>query len=303
MSNKKLTATPATAGGSTSEMALLTMLSGIGTPTFSGLPQEDVERFLLKANNWLVRMGIPEDKQHLYMSEWLKGIAEDWLYTLDKAARGDIDKLANAMRERFANSGDRMMKKTELANRQQARAESVSVYADAVRKLADRVGNVSDIDKCDFFVQGLRRELRLDVLRARPTSLQEAIECALRLESSLRIEDMIGGTSSISAVANVQEEALLRISEQLTKLNNRVGELEWKLRTAQGRARPTNANPSEEQRPTPTRPSTNADAIRAALRDNQVESVSGIPICGTCLKLGHTTAEHTNIPARWHGKN
>jgi hypothetical protein len=84
-------------------------------PTFSGRDDDDVDRFLVKADNLFTRLAIPTHLRGFYLGDWLKGEAESWYLTLDRDLLKDYATVCRALRERFQDPRDRLLRKVELA--------------------------------------------------------------------------------------------------------------------------------------------------------------------------------------------
>jgi hypothetical protein len=79
------------------------LLSSINQPPKKGAY---LDRILHIADSFFRRLPIPNSQQAHYLSDWLKGEAENWYLTLDAAVQNDYATLVKALSDRFSNTGE-----------------------------------------------------------------------------------------------------------------------------------------------------------------------------------------------------
>ena len=153
--------------------------------SFSGYENQDINRWLVKFSNRLALRHKKSDPKAAAadLSFHLAGPAETWYYSLDPSVRDNYDALKAALLKRFSNQDLEWRLRQKLSSRKQGESESLDTYVDFLSNTCQRLG-VSDQDKMHYFVQGLREDIKRDVLMQKPKTFEEA-ESVARLKVSV----------------------------------------------------------------------------------------------------------------------
>jgi hypothetical protein len=143
-------------------------------PSFAGKRDEDVERFLHKADNFFKRLNISPAQHALYLGDWLKAEAENWYLTLDTTVQNNYPALVRELKDRFNNNKNRVLRKIELSNRVQATGESVDTYSVAFLRLMKRIEGMSQEDQTEAFQRGCYLASGVRSSRTNPTISRSA---------------------------------------------------------------------------------------------------------------------------------
>jgi len=180
------------------------------------------------ANNW------NQAQQSNYIGLYLKGNALSFYEGLDNAIRvGALQPLLDEMAQRFGDVNRMPTIRVELQTRRQHRGESLSDFAEVMRKLARRAyptlaGAVQDGMARDQFVSGLdSRDLRLHVRGADPQTLDDALRRAMHFQCILDTDEGPQPPSTANICAVQPPPAALTTT--LQTLTNRMAAMEAKL--------------------------------------------------------------------------
>ena len=103
-----------------------------------------------------------------------------WFNTTPGLSGKNFEHLAQALKTQFHSDSDVWLL---LNERKQLPSETVSEFAAAIRRLAQRI-NLPRSECINYFIQGLRADLKNFVILQRPTSFEEA-EMHAKLKESL----------------------------------------------------------------------------------------------------------------------
>lgn len=284
-----------------SMVALLSSMNRV--PTFSGRADEDLNRFLIKADNFFRRLPIPAAQRGLYLGDWLKGEAETWYLTLSADQQGDYDQLRKALSRRFEGHNDRMAHKLELSKRLHGGAELVDTYADAFMRLANKVKGMSEEDKIEAFVRGIRAELRGAVLKAKHETLLDCINTARDTERVLNAEAIFSGTSRpalATASINVVEDASFtdrresKLARQIDMLTGVIARLEQSV---------DQLGKKIDSAPTARKVDGFRQVSEKFMEQRAKIDSLGIPVCTRCQRIGHDAEGHDSaMSTLWNSR-
>ena len=151
--------------------------------SFSGYEHQDINTWLVKFSNRLALRHKKSDPKAADLSFHLARPAETWYYSLDPLVRDDYAALTVALFKQFSNQDLEWRLRQKLSSRKEGESESLDTYVDFLRNTCERLG-VSDQDKMYYFVQGLREDIKQDVLMQKPKTFEEA-ESVARLKVSV----------------------------------------------------------------------------------------------------------------------
>lgn len=147
-------------------------------------------RLVADANNWA------QNDRRRYFGLYLSGHALSYFQSLDEDTRqGPFRDLVAAFEQRFGDANFVATFRAELQSRRQTRGESLSDYAETLRKISRRAyptvpGVVQDTLARDQFVSGLdSRDLRIHVRGSDPATLDDALRRAMHFQCILDADD------------------------------------------------------------------------------------------------------------------
>ena len=165
------------------EKVLLKELKNL--PTFSGKPYENVEDWFFSITLHLDARSIvgKDEKMVKYLSTLLTGPALVWWRTLFRtpAQPQDIDAFATALRTTFAVINPVKTARDQLARLRQRK--SVREYAAIFRQLTLSIPGITDDEKKDRFVRGLKPRVMQAVVMKDPDTFAEAVQMAERYDT------------------------------------------------------------------------------------------------------------------------
>ncbi|XP_078361540.1 uncharacterized protein LOC144645887 [Oculina patagonica] len=183
--------------------------SSVKLEPFSGYENEDVNRFLEKYSNRLKAKGVhfsPEAKA-ADLASHLIGPAETWYFSLDRFIRNDFDSLVRALRQRFSSDDFKWRLRQSLSSRKQGPNESLDSYIEFINSTCQRLG-VMQPDQMHYFVQGLRDDIKREVLMHKPTDYQTA-------ENLARLKVSVDKTIEEKIVKDPEKELLYKLLDKL----------------------------------------------------------------------------------------
>jgi len=209
-------ATAATADGATGRtasdtMAYVTMGVAPGDgdllpPRFSGDRKTDAEEWLQDLLDYVEIRRVPKPTAAVLLRTRLTGVARKWLESIP--AGTDFDEVVRRFRVRFgANDGTRTTWLNEFWNRRQAPDEPVGDYIEEMACLARRMRLDNEPLMRQGIIQGLRPDIKRDVLVQRPTTLEALAEAAAVGEANARAvhaESRAANTAVASQLAEMR---------------------------------------------------------------------------------------------------
>lgn len=284
------------------------LLSSINQPpTFAGKKDEDLDRFLHKADSFFRRLPIPASQQALYLSDWLKGEAETWYLTLESAVQNDYATLVKALRDRFSNTKNRILRKIELSSRVQAPGESVDTYVVAFRRLVQRIGGMSVEDQIEAFLRGLHADISRDVLKDDPATLDDCIECARKYERVLHTQDMLSGRRVPQAKTQPEPTQVNAINAPVQE-DRRVDKLARQMELLTGVVSKLDKTVEDLTKTVASVQFRQVDGHRKVDRQFQDHcskiDALGIPVCTRCRRVGHNADQHDEyVQSLWNSRS
>ena len=138
---------------------------------------------LLQVSN--PEMPIDQGIRVSFASTLLKGNAANWWYMLVQSgqAPGTWDEFCNCVRTEFVpkDSVDRARDKLRVLRQK----TSVTAYLNDFRNIVISIPGISNDEKLDKFVSGLKPEVLLEVKKNRPADFESAAQIALTIDSAL----------------------------------------------------------------------------------------------------------------------
>ncbi|KAK3086157.1 hypothetical protein FSP39_014434 [Pinctada imbricata] len=163
--------------------------------------------YCVQLNEW-------NDKQKaLFLGVSLRGAAQQILSNLSNDKKADYKELVIALEKRFAPPNIEELYKAELRMRLRKQGESLLELGQAVRRLVtlaypNAPEKVLDTLSKDNFLNFLTdAEVRLKILRARPTYFDETLQIAVELDACMRAEEKRASKSHYKIVREVESDA------------------------------------------------------------------------------------------------
>lgn len=159
---------------------------------FSGTRDEfAVNSWLYQVKQYiaLVQVGntvqIDEPTKVSFASSFLKGTAANWWYTIVTANKVPLtwDEFEAAVRNEFIPFDSTQRSRDKL--RKLVQRSSVSSYLSEFRNIALTIPGINEGEMVDRFCQGLKPQIRLEVLKAGVKTMDEATRIALNVDSAL----------------------------------------------------------------------------------------------------------------------
>ena len=150
---------------------------------FSGCESQDIYCWLEKFQNLFKGCDRKLDSACLAanLACHLTGLAETFYFSLEPDTRKNFDLLSTALKERFFSDGLKWRLRQSLISRQQGLHESLDSYIEFIDTTCRRLG-VSKEDQFYYFVNGLRAEIKREVLMRQPKDYLTAVNLARRTE-------------------------------------------------------------------------------------------------------------------------
>ena len=104
--------------------------------------------------------------------------------TLAPNVTTDIDAVWRALEKHFSQKRKGVLHVHALIDRQQLKSESVENYANAMNEYFDRYEITDEFVRMTYFVKGLRSDIKTQLLKQRPNTLNECEEYAQIIESA-----------------------------------------------------------------------------------------------------------------------
>ena len=150
---------------------------------FSGCESQDIYCWLEKFQNLFKGCDRKLDSACLAanLACHLTGLAETFYFSLESDTRKNFHLLSTALKERFFSDDLKWRLRQSLISRQQGLHESLDSYIEFIDTTCRRLG-VSKEDQFYCFVNGLRAEIKREVLMRQPKDYLTAVNLARRTE-------------------------------------------------------------------------------------------------------------------------
>lgn len=168
--------------------------------TFSGAVGESATLWLTQLNAYFSAIGAGGSSRTLFAVAQLRDNALLWYTSIPElrdAAAVDYDRFQVLLLARY----------NPVSNGTQARADlrrlkytgSINAYVSSFQAIMQRITDMSEADKLDYFTVGLNQKLRSEIIRHGVTTLQDAINMAVRFHSLDALADYQYNTTSMSS--------------------------------------------------------------------------------------------------------
>ena len=152
--------------------------------TFSGRQSEDFVKFRKAVQRNFEFLEWNANKRAKFLPTLLTKKALRIYETLAPNVTTDIDAVWRALEEHFSQKSKGVLHVHALIDRQQLKSESVENYANAMNEYFDRYEITDEFVRMTYFVKGLRSDIKTQLLKHRPNTLNECEEYAQIIESA-----------------------------------------------------------------------------------------------------------------------
>ena len=151
--------------------------NSVKMPSFGGNSDEDVNSFISKYNRIAEVQNWSESRKTRMLPFCFKDHAEAWFDSSPESEQKNFSELTEALRQKFDSRSTKYRLRQELNERKQGNSESVADFVTDVRRICRRI-KLTDSEAVNYFVQGLRSDLREFVMLKEPQSLEQAEDFA-----------------------------------------------------------------------------------------------------------------------------
>ena len=163
-------------------------IMGLNQERFSGLKDEDPDTFFVRIERHANFSGWDEDRKLHAVFLALRGTASDFAETLPVATKANYDLLKTALTNHFKVNKSKVLQWQEIQDFSLRSGQSVTNYYDELRKLATRLGGISDEQLLVMFIKGLPRDLKIQVMAKEPRTLADGLDAARLFEGMLDVQ-------------------------------------------------------------------------------------------------------------------
>ena len=148
-----------------------------------------------------------ETKQILLLHQALTDRAFAFYQSLPEDVKSSMPSIFEALNNRFGLQSKNIMMRLQELNRKQQPHESVAAYSKDMLSIMERLQMKDDAANINQYLQGLKPEIRDQMLLMKPTSLRDAELNALLLEKSLETSPETQLLASLkSLTSDIQKE-------------------------------------------------------------------------------------------------
>ena len=179
-------------------------------PTFAGNVNEDFEEWRRKFLNKIEFLSWPPEQQILLLDDALTGRANLFFRQLPAAIKHSMPAILCALTKQYSSENIDLAERAMLSKRKQLPGESLDDYTFAILQIVQLLQMNNKMDKVSFYNDGLDADIRGDVYKMKPSSIEQAEKDA-RLAISVHtlqtknLAAQIGTDSHSDSEANIVE--------------------------------------------------------------------------------------------------
>lgn len=187
-------------------------------PTFAGNVNEDFEEWRRKFLNKIAFLPWPAEQQILLLDDALTGRANLFFRQLPAAIKHSMSDILSALTKQYSSENIDLAERAMLRKRKQMPGESLDDYTFAILQIVKRLQMNNKMDQVSFYVDGLDTDIRGEVYKMKPTSIEQAEKDArlainvLTLQAT-NLAAQIGTDSHSDSGANIVEPQLANTKE------------------------------------------------------------------------------------------
>ena len=155
-------------------------------PTFDGSASSDADLWLYQMANHFFAAQTPENAKTSVAITSLKAAALTWARSLYPDPRTtNFDDFSNAFRTHFHSVSGVKQARSIINTIKQY--DSAGAYIGKFLEVVQRISDMAEADKIQYFINGLKRFYQIKVVEANVATLHEAIDLVQRLDAVARI--------------------------------------------------------------------------------------------------------------------
>lgn len=158
--------------------------------------KEDVELWLYQVDHWLRAGRVQLEMEKIILATGLlRGAALSWWRSVELAPNPPItwEDFRGRLKEAFQPINPVETARDRLARLRQT--TSANAYATIFRNVTLEIPGITDDEKKDRFIRGLKRRTQEEVRLRTPSTFEEAVQLAVRYDSLMRPSNWGGGTA------------------------------------------------------------------------------------------------------------
>ena len=191
----------------------------INISKFYGYDREDIDQWLEEFDYQLEARDIsPESKAALtQLAIHIAGPAQEYIRTLPADQRATLGLVKDALKRCYSHRNREWVQRQQIAQRRQKPTEPLGDYvSDVVSKLHKL--DMQENTRVYHFIEGLKPELQMEVLKAKPKTLSEAVETAREFDALL-----VRGNKSTPSEHTTEQGLINKLGELVNKLAGNSG--------------------------------------------------------------------------------
>ena len=191
----------------------------INISKFYGYDREDIDQWLEEFDYQLEARDIsPESKAGLtQLTIHIAGPAQEYIQTLPTDQRATLGLVKDALKRCYSHRNREWVQRQQIAQRRQKPTEPLGDYvSDVVSKLHKL--DMQENTRVYHFIEGLKPELQMEVLKAKPKTLSEAVETAREFDALL-----VRGNKSTPSEHTTEQGLINKLGELVSKLAGNSG--------------------------------------------------------------------------------
>ena len=191
----------------------------INISKFYGYDREDIDQWLEEFDYQLEARDIsPESKAALtQLTIHIAGPAQEYIRTLPADQRATLGLVKDALKRCYSHRNREWVQRQQIAQRRQKPTEPLGDYvSDVVSKLHKL--DMQENTRVYHFIEGLKPELQMEVLKAKPKTLSEAVETAREFDALL-----VRGNKSTPNEHTTEQGLINKLGELVNKLAGNSG--------------------------------------------------------------------------------
>ena len=191
----------------------------INISKFYGYDREDIDQWLEEFDYQLEARDIsPESKAALtQLTIHIAGPAQEYIRTLPADQRATLGLVKDALKRCYSHRNREWVQRQQIAQRRQKPTEPLGDYvSDVVSKLHKL--DMQENTRVYHFIEGLKPELQMEVLKAKPKTLSEAVETAREFDALL-----VRGNKSTPSEHTTEQGLINKLGELVSKLAGNSG--------------------------------------------------------------------------------
>ena len=186
-------------------------------PKFAGKVDEDFEEWRRKFLNKIKYLPWPIEQQIILLDDALIGRANLFYRQLPDAIKHSMPDILSALSKQYSADNIDLVERTRLSKRKQMPGESLDDYTLSILQIVQRLQMTNKLDQVSFYIDGLDSDIRGDVYKMKPSSIEQA-ERDARLAINVRTLQAKNLAAQISTDSHSDSEAYI-VEPQIANTN------------------------------------------------------------------------------------